>query len=626
MNLAFMELYAQATTAAGSNFDKLFVPFRCVAADIYKKEPVVFSKGYLGDAVRASMTFPLMYKPLEVDGQLLFDGGIYNNFPLDVMQNDFKPDYIVGCVVEKHQKPPKQNDVVSQILNMVMNRIDQNIDEKDGIVLDFDLDKFNLFDFSKVDELVKIGYDSTLLQIAHIKNKVTRQQNADLLAQKRQNFKAKFPKLTFQNIKITGVDSLQRTYIERFIHYNDKEISFEDFRRRYFMLLSDSRIQEIIPRAKYNAENGNFDLTLDIDVEAPVIAHVGGNISSSTSNQAYFGLTFQKLSNYALSADLDAQFGKIYNSVGLNGRIDVPASTPFYIKMQGVFHRFSFFKKSRWFYEDDTTFDFDQNELFAKLSMGLPVGMRGRLEGGVGVGLLMDHYRIDMHSSTTNRNNDESRHALRTAFLHYENYTLDNINYPTSGYKYELSAQLFGGKEHFTPMQSKTKTYASKHTWLQFHGQFEYYHKISRKFFLGSYAEAAASFRSFLNNYTATIVQTQAFAPTAHSKTVVNEAFRADKFAAIGVKPIFKINDQLYLRTEAYWFVPFQETARNDDGKAYYKDFSLNSSEFLGEASFVFNIKRISIALFGNYYSTSVSHWNFGLNIGCLMFNEKFAY
>ena len=58
MNYAFVELFSRANALAKGNFDNLFVPFRCIACDIYRKEAVVFRSGSLGDAVRASMTFP----------------------------------------------------------------------------------------------------------------------------------------------------------------------------------------------------------------------------------------------------------------------------------------------------------------------------------------------------------------------------------------------------------------------------------------------------------------------------------------------------------------------------------------------------------------------------------------
>ena len=56
MNIKIMELCAQATAACKENFDSLFVPFRCVASDVYNKRELVFGQGDLGNSVRASMT------------------------------------------------------------------------------------------------------------------------------------------------------------------------------------------------------------------------------------------------------------------------------------------------------------------------------------------------------------------------------------------------------------------------------------------------------------------------------------------------------------------------------------------------------------------------------------------
>ena len=89
MDFAFMQLMAQTTAACDGNFDNLMVPFRCVATDIYHNKAVILGSGDVGEAVRASMTFPLVYKPIEKDGILLFDGGIVNNFPTNIMKEEY---------------------------------------------------------------------------------------------------------------------------------------------------------------------------------------------------------------------------------------------------------------------------------------------------------------------------------------------------------------------------------------------------------------------------------------------------------------------------------------------------------------------------------------------------------
>jgi NTE family protein len=68
------------------HFDDLPIPFRAVATDIARGEPVVFDRGDLALAIRASMSVPAAFAPLRVDGRLLVDGGIVNNVPVDIVR------------------------------------------------------------------------------------------------------------------------------------------------------------------------------------------------------------------------------------------------------------------------------------------------------------------------------------------------------------------------------------------------------------------------------------------------------------------------------------------------------------------------------------------------------------
>ena len=67
-----------------ASFDELPTPFRCVATDMEKGEPVVLGNGSLSRAMRATMSLPTAFAPVVIDGRLLADGGILNNVPVDV--------------------------------------------------------------------------------------------------------------------------------------------------------------------------------------------------------------------------------------------------------------------------------------------------------------------------------------------------------------------------------------------------------------------------------------------------------------------------------------------------------------------------------------------------------------
>ena len=68
------------------DFDDLPTPFRTVAVDLLSAQPVVMRRGSLADAMRATMSLPLIFPPTEVDGQVLIDGGTMDNVPADVVK------------------------------------------------------------------------------------------------------------------------------------------------------------------------------------------------------------------------------------------------------------------------------------------------------------------------------------------------------------------------------------------------------------------------------------------------------------------------------------------------------------------------------------------------------------
>ena len=623
MNYAFVPLCAQANAVAGGDFDKLFIPFRCVASDVYNKKAVVFHYGELGDAIRASMTFPFVFKPIVIDNRLLFDGGIFNNFPVDVMRADFKPDFMIGSAVSNNPRKPDEGDIIMQVQNMIMNRVDYSISPKEGLLLHFHMNNVNTFNFSRVDELVQLGYDSTMKHIDELKSRVSRRISTDSIAEKRKHFTSRFPEMNFQSVEVEGVDSLQKRYVEQVFHYKNDVFTLKDFKEAYFKLISDDKILEVIPHAVFNTPRGNFDLKLRVRTQDQLKVLIGGNISSSTSNQAYFGLSYQNLNDYAQTAYIDAQFGRMYNGLGIGTRIEVPSQENLYMKLAVVLHKFDYFEGSRLFYEDNRTSYFNQYEGYSKLSVGFPLRMKGRLEFGVGYGNMTDNYTQSISLSYTNKS-DRSIFSLGSLFARVENYTLNDVMYPTKGSNYTALLQLIGGEEIFKSAISANENESERmDLWGQFRGKYDHYIPFSKKFTLGTYAEIMYSSRKLLQNYTVSLIQAPAFQPTPHSKSVYNDAFHANQFGAIGIKPIYHINDQFHVRTEAYWFVPYKTILPGIDNSVHFSA-PFSSSQFMAESTLVVNFKIASAGLYVNYYSSAVSQWNFGLNIGFLLFNSKF--
>jgi NTE family protein len=625
MNIAFVPLTSQANAVAGGDFDKLFVPFRCVASDIYKKEAVVFRYGVLGDAIRASLSYPFMFKPVIIDNRLLFDGGIFNNFPVDVMRSDFDPDFMIGSVVANNPRKPDERDILMQIQNMIMSRTDYTIPKDEGLLLKFNMPNFKLFDFTRVDEMVQMGYDSTMKHMDEIKARVKRRVSTEEINLRRKNFRDKFPQLKFQHIEVEGVDSLQKIYIRQVFHNNNDVFTLKEFKEAYFKLISDDKILEVIPHAVYNSATGNFDLHLNVKTQDHLKVLLGGNVSSSTSNQAYFGLSYQNLTEYAQSAYIDAQFGKVYNGLGIGTRIEMPSQNSWYVKMALIFHKFDYFEGDQLFYNDTRTSNFTKNEIYGKVSAGFPLTMRGRLEFGIGYGFLTDNYYLNSALITSSTKEEESLFALGSIFSQIESSTLNDVMYPTKGYNHFSSLQLIGGEQTYNsennPLLNVNDVFDA---WIQWRAKFEQYIQISPQFTLGTYGELALSTRKLLQNYTVSVIEAPAFHPTPYSRTNFNEAYCANQFASVGLKPIYHLTKDLHIRGEAYWFVPYQTINRAADNTAYYST-PFFSTQFMAESSLVYNFKIASAGMFVNYYSSAYSKWNFGINIGFLLFNPKFT-
>ena len=555
MNLAFVELFARATASCGGNFDRLFIPFRCVASDVYNKRPLIMKNGDLGDAVRASMSFPFVFKPIEIDSVLAYDGGIYNNFPTDVMREDFHPDIIIGSVVAANPRKPQEGNLMSQLENMIMQKTDYSISDSAGILLTFKYNDVNLLDFDRLDELHDIGYNRTISMMDSIKHRISRRVDVNQISQRRMVFQNNLPPLYFRDIYIEGANAQQQAYIKKEFHGEDEDIfTYEDLKRGYFRLLADDMISEIVPHAVYDPLNNLYELHLKVKIEDNFSVRIGGNVSTTSSNQIYLGIGYQNLNYYAKGISIDGQIGKIYNNAQLMARFDLPTRIPTSYRFIASFSTFDYFKKDKLFSRNDHPSFNSKDERFVKLMVALPFLSNRRAEFGLGFGNLEDSYFQSNIIDFDNDRSDRSSYKLFGGSIGFYGNTLNARQYATRGYWEKLVAQIYTGYEKFTPGNpDPTTIYNSEKNniaWLQISYIKEAYHTMSPHFVLGWLAEALYSSKNFSQNYTATMMQASDFSPTPHSKLMYNEAFRANQYMAAGIKPIYVINDMFHLRPE----------------------------------------------------------------------------
>lgn len=253
LNFALLELLSQASASANYNFDSLFVPFRCVVSDVFSQEPIYLSKGNLSDAVRGTMTVPFVYRPIKINDKYVFDGGVYNNFPADVMKDDFDPDIMIGCNVSSkiYNDYPKEIDerLMSRFaVFLFLSKSDSTKLGKNGIYVQPDLKGFSVTNFEPVEALIKRGYEAAMKNMDSIKARIKGRSVPEELDSKRLAFIRKNKIDSIREVRITGANSKQRAYIEDVLGKRSGAIDMLQLKKGYYKLMADDNFETVYPR------------------------------------------------------------------------------------------------------------------------------------------------------------------------------------------------------------------------------------------------------------------------------------------------------------------------------------------------------------------------------------------
>ncbi len=146
-----------------SDFNKLPIPFLCIGSDIETGEEVLLNKGYLPQALLASSAFPTIFTPVEINGRLLVDGGVTNNYPVEEIRK-LGADYIIGVDVQDDLKDRKSLKEATRILVQISNlQMIKKMDAKrklTDLYIKPDITKYGVISFSEVNEIIKKGEEA----------------------------------------------------------------------------------------------------------------------------------------------------------------------------------------------------------------------------------------------------------------------------------------------------------------------------------------------------------------------------------------------------------------------------------------------------------------------------------
>ncbi|MFC4210106.1 patatin-like phospholipase family protein [Pedobacter lithocola] len=634
LNFAFLELFSQASAVSKDNFDNLFVPFRCMVADVLSQKSITVSKGSLAEAVRATMTVPIIYRPIKLDGKYVFDGGLYNNFPVDVMERDFKPDYVIGANVSSkiYNEYPKNND--DRLMNrflvfMFLSKSDSTMVGKNGVYIQPELANYSVTNFSPVEDLIKKGYDATMADMDRIKTLINRRVSDEELAKRRDKFNKKKPDFKFRNVSVSGVNEQQKRYVERLFKSDKETFNLQDIKRGYYKLVADQTFETIYPKIVYEPTNDNYTFEVVAQPKKSFKLDLGGNISTRPISNVFLGLQYNYLNRKAYTFGTSFYSGRFYESVQLSGRIDYPTKLPLFVGAELTYNHWNYYNTSQIFIENPQPTYIDQSDRKIDIMMGVPLNY---------------NTKIVLHSAFIN-NND--RYSPNNAFsvgdlldqtifngfkgsLNLEKNSLNRKQYATRGQSFLLSFNFTTGRENYNPGNifrntvppNTIKSSTNLRQWIGVKLTQENYFLHLKKYTLGYLIEGVITNQPLFNSYYGTLLASPAFYPLQDSRSLFLDKFRASTYAAGGIKNIYSLRKNLDFRLEGYLFLPHKEYELNNLQDAAYAK-AITKIRYAGTAGLVYQTPVGPVSFSYNLYNDAIKRNGVLLHIGYLIYNKR---
>lgn len=261
------------------DFSELPIPFLCVATDIETGQEVVLKSGYLPQAMAASSAFPSLFSPVEIDGRLLVDGGVTDNYPLD----DIKAmgvDIVIGVDVQDDLKDRKAlkdaTRILVQISNMDMIERMKMKKSQTDIYIKPDITNFGVISFDDGQEIIKSGENAARAQwdkLVELADKIGKY--------KREPVKIQEDSLQIDAISISKQENFTRAYVLGKLRMKTgRQVCYDDIKTGIDNLSGTQNFSTITYAFEQGRNGGDeFKLTLqenEIDTYLKFALHYDG--------------------------------------------------------------------------------------------------------------------------------------------------------------------------------------------------------------------------------------------------------------------------------------------------------------------------------------------------------------
>ncbi len=627
LNFALAEMMAQSSSISKNNFDSLFIPLRVVAADIFTQTEVVLKRGVLSDAMRATQTVPLFYDPIRVDGKYLFDGGVYNNFPVDVAQKEFKPQVIIGSNVSTkvyEEYPFGEDDklISRSLLYMLLDKSDPGKVPSTGIYIQSDLKAFTAFEFAKAKSMIDSGYSQTIRQMSEIKEKISTRVLCEEVAARRNIFNGKASPMIVEKIRFTGFNSRQQRYLSKFFTLKDKQpLYFRQIKAGYYKLVAEDYFKNVYPGFLYHPDLKKYEFQLSKRPQNNFQVDFGGVIATRSISGIFLGLNYYYFNRALTHASANFYAGTFYKSAQIKARLDIPSFGQYYIEPEATFNNWDFIQGSDVFITNYSPTVLKRIDRKVGAGFGKPVGQQYKASLYGFYINNTDRFFNTQSFLSTDTLDEVNLYGSRVGFKLSTNL-LNRKQYASQGHAYEFSLDWFSLIEQIESGSTSTLPLGNNQhrAWVRARITMEQYFK--KGFYSsGYYFDAVFSNQPLFSNYQSTIINAPSFNPIQDSRTLLLQNFRAFNYVAGGWRNVFSLRGNLDLRLEGYLFKPFEQIVRGVSQEPSLRQ-ELTSVFFAGTAGLVLHTTVGPVSLSLNYYDDAENQFGALLHVGFLLFNR----
>lgn len=593
IDMALLELLTPASALAQEEFDRLFVPFRCVAADLESRQPITLKSGSLAEAVRASMSIPLAFQPLKRDTMLLYDGGVYDNFPWRAIDEEFSPELLIGAICTAGNKSiSEESGLIEQGLSLIMNKTEYTLPEGRGITIHRAV-PVGMFDFDRALEIVQMGYEDALEAIPSILARLKARRSKEEVTEARTAWRAQLKPLILDHYTIEVVNNAKRAYARDLLRVDEhflrsrrgkeQEMAFSEFRDNLYAIVAGGDFTTSFPRITYNDSTERYSIHVPLVYKPSFRVMIGGNISSTAFNQAYIGLRYQLVNRVAQTFYGDLYVGPVYSSGTLGGRTDFFMWEPLFVDYSFNFSAKNLRHGAFGSLTDVTnTEQVRRNELFGSLGLGFPLARRSLMALRFNGGQL--NYRYNSESDPLSQEMDHTRFSYLAGKLEIAYNTLDRPLYPTQGTNLSLSGIYVWGRDKLAPNGSSLFQSRTNRQWWGARLKWDQYWDLAPWFTFGINLDAVATNQPRFSSPHATEMARPCYQPIPHSNMVYMPDFHAKRYLAGGLIPTFRILPDFLFRVGFYTLWRDRETV----------DHSLH---YMGEASLIYHTSLGPVSL-----------------------------